>query len=75
MTFDELLVISPTVIRELATEFVRRGDECLNADKESQLTACIFLINVNRYHPVDAGTCPRLTSPLREQSEKHLGVI
>jgi len=43
MTFDELWVNSPTVIRELASEFYRRGDECMKADKESQLTACMFL--------------------------------
>jgi hypothetical protein len=43
MTFDELWVNSPIVLRELAAEFVRRGDECLKADKESQLTACMFL--------------------------------
>ena len=43
MTFDELWVTSPVVLRELAAEFVRRGDECLKADKESQLTACMFL--------------------------------
>ena len=43
MTIDELLMIAPAVINELATEFVRRGDECLNADKTSQLTARMFL--------------------------------
>ena len=43
MTFDELLMIAPRVINELATEFVRRGDECLKADKTSQFTACMFL--------------------------------
>jgi hypothetical protein len=43
MTFDELLMLAPVVINELATEFVRRGDECLKADKTSQLTACMFL--------------------------------
>jgi hypothetical protein len=43
MTFDDLLMIAPAVINELATEFVRRGDECLNAEKTSQLTACTFL--------------------------------
>jgi hypothetical protein len=43
MTFDELWVNSPIVLRELAAEFVRRGDECLRADKKSQLTACMFL--------------------------------
>ena len=43
MTFDEGLAIAPAVLRELAAEFVRRGDECLKADKASQTTACIFL--------------------------------
>lgn len=43
MTIDELLVTAPIVIRELAAEFVRRGDECLKADRTSQPTACIFL--------------------------------
>jgi hypothetical protein len=43
MTFDDLLITAPAVINELAAEFVRRGDECLKADKTSQLTACMFL--------------------------------
>jgi hypothetical protein len=43
MTFDELSIIAPSVIHELAAEFVRRGDECLKADTTSQRTACIFL--------------------------------
>jgi len=43
MTCDELWVISPTVLHELGAEFYRRGDECLKANKESQLTACMFL--------------------------------
>lgn len=43
MTFDEALTIAPTVIGELAKEFVRRGDECLKADKTSQATACLLL--------------------------------
>ena len=43
MTFDELRRIAPTVIVELAAEFLRRGNECLKADKTSQTTACTFL--------------------------------
>ncbi len=43
MTFDEALAIAPSVIGELAKEFVRRGDECLKADKASQATACLLL--------------------------------
>jgi hypothetical protein len=43
MTFNEALAIAPTVIGELAGEFVRRCDECLKADKTSQPTACMFL--------------------------------
>lgn len=43
MTFDEALAIAPTVIGELATEFVHRGDESLKADKTSQATACFLL--------------------------------
>ncbi|MGO9274960.1 MAG: hypothetical protein ACLQOO_32810 [Terriglobia bacterium] len=43
MTFNEALAIAPTVIGELGAEFVRRGDECLKADKTSQPTACMFL--------------------------------
>ena len=43
MTFDDLWVNSPIVLRELAAEFVRRGDECLKTGKKSQLAACMFL--------------------------------
>jgi hypothetical protein len=43
MTFDELSLIAPSVIHELAAELVRRGDECLKADRTPQRTACIFL--------------------------------
>jgi hypothetical protein len=43
MTFHDLSMIAPSVIHELAGEFVRRGDECLKADKTSQPTACILL--------------------------------
>ena len=43
MTFDETLKIGPTVVGELAKEFVRRGDESLKADATSQATACILL--------------------------------
>jgi hypothetical protein len=43
MTFDELSIVAPSVIHELAAEFVRRGDECLKANNTSQATACIFL--------------------------------
>ncbi len=43
MTLDELLVLAPTVIKELTTEFVRRGDQCMGADATSQTTACFLL--------------------------------
>lgn len=43
MTFDEALKIGPIVVGELAREFVRRGDECLESDPTSQVTACILL--------------------------------
>ena len=43
MTLDQLLVLAPSVIKELTSEFVRRGDECVNANNKSQLTACMFL--------------------------------
>jgi hypothetical protein len=43
MTVKDLLILTPTVIKELATEFVRRGDECMRANQTSQLTACFFL--------------------------------
>jgi hypothetical protein len=43
MGLNEFLTIAPAVIKELATEFVRRGDECLKADDKSQLTACLLL--------------------------------
>lgn len=43
MTFDEALKDAPSVIGELAKEFVRRGDECLKANATSQTTACTFL--------------------------------
>jgi hypothetical protein len=43
MTFNEALAIAPTVIGELAIEFVRRGEEYVKANKTSQPTACMFL--------------------------------
>lgn len=43
MNSDQLLILAPAVLKELASEFVRRGDECLNAGKNSQLTACMLL--------------------------------
>ena len=43
MTIEEILVTSPTVLNELATEFVRRGGECIDADSTSQTTACFLL--------------------------------
>lgn len=43
ITFNEAFAIAPTAIGELAAEFVRRCDECLEADKTSQPTACMFL--------------------------------
>jgi hypothetical protein len=43
MTFDELSIIAPSVIHELAGEFVRRGDECLKAAENSQPAAGILL--------------------------------
>jgi hypothetical protein len=43
MTSDEISIMAPSVIREVAAEFVRRGDECLRQDRTSQRTACIFL--------------------------------
>jgi len=43
MTIDELMISAPVVTKEMATEFVRRGDECMTADSESQLTACLLL--------------------------------
>jgi hypothetical protein len=43
MPVKDLLKLTPTVIKELATEFVRRGDECMKADQTSQVTACFLL--------------------------------
>jgi hypothetical protein len=43
VTRDELLLRAPVVIRELGSELVRRGPECMVADEESQLTACFLL--------------------------------
>ncbi|MGA9206349.1 MAG: hypothetical protein WB347_01015 [Terriglobales bacterium] len=43
MTLDEVLLLAPSVVQEMTTEFVRRGDECMRADQESQLTACFML--------------------------------
>jgi len=43
MTLDEVLLLDPAVVQELTTEFVRRADECMTADRESQLTACFML--------------------------------
>jgi hypothetical protein len=42
-TLDELLVLAPTVIKELTSEFFRRGDECMRTDETSQSTACFLL--------------------------------
>ena len=33
MTTDDLLLTSPAVITELGAKFLRRGDECLIADR------------------------------------------
>jgi hypothetical protein len=43
MTPDELLIIAPTVIKEMANEFFQRGDECMKANATSQETACFLL--------------------------------
>jgi hypothetical protein len=43
MTMDQLLAHAPTVIQELTTELVRRGDACMKAAETSPLTACFFL--------------------------------
>jgi len=43
MNLQELLITAPNVIQEMATEFFRRGDECMKADETSQLTACFLL--------------------------------
>jgi hypothetical protein len=67
MTFDELLMIAPAVINELATEFVRRGDECLKADKTSQLTACMFL--ALRSVSLLCGMAPLLQSARRDSCD------
>lgn len=40
---DDLLRIVPTVLHQLTSELVRRGDECLIASPESQLSACFLL--------------------------------
>ena len=43
MTVDELLIVAPTVTKEMASEFFRRGDECMKANATSQETACFLL--------------------------------
>lgn len=43
MTLDELILLAPKVVQQMTTEFVRRGSECINAEQESQLTACFLL--------------------------------
>lgn len=43
MTIDELLIVAPTVIKEMANEFFQRGDECMKANPTSQETACFLL--------------------------------
>lgn len=43
MTIGELMVAAPMVVNELATEFVRRGDQCMKEDPTSQPTACFLL--------------------------------
>ena len=43
MTLNEVVALAPVVVQEISTEFVRRGDQCLKADQESQLTACFLL--------------------------------
>ena len=43
MTVDELLIVAPTVIKEMANEFFQRGDEGMKANATSQETACFLL--------------------------------
>jgi hypothetical protein len=43
MTYTDLFDLAPTVINELTVEFVRRGKECMKANKTSQETACLML--------------------------------
>jgi hypothetical protein len=40
---DEILASAPSVLGELMTEFVRRGDEEYRKNPESQPSACLFL--------------------------------
>jgi hypothetical protein len=42
-TLDQLLLATPRVIKELTTEFVRRGDRCMIENETSQTTACFLL--------------------------------
>lgn len=43
MTINDLMVNAPVVVKELAAEFYRRGEECIKADATSQQTACFLL--------------------------------
>jgi len=43
LTLNEVVVLAPVVVKEITAEFVRRGDQCLKADHESQPTACFLL--------------------------------
>jgi hypothetical protein len=43
MTINDLMVNVPLVVKELGTEFYRRGEECIKADATSQQTACFLL--------------------------------
>ena len=40
---DHLLTLSPAILQQLTTELVRRGDQCLIDNPESQLSACFLL--------------------------------
>lgn len=42
-TLDDLLQLAPTVLKELAVELYRRGDDCMKANATSQTTACFLL--------------------------------
>lgn len=43
VTLEELYSLTPTVLKEMMTEFVRRSVECRKVDAESQQTACLLL--------------------------------
>jgi hypothetical protein len=43
VTLPQLLELAPTILKELATEFVRVGGQHMDADPNSQTTACFLL--------------------------------